>query len=176
VRTVLLIAVAAAGLIALPATASDRARETPPRPPSPVTTPPSITAHDILSAPEVGAIAGVCRPGARTWRLEFRQHGPADDLLQLRVGGGRTRRIDVRPGSAFAWRVAAGTAVTREPADPVINAPAQRLATSPVSHLLVYQGTEPHIFRLAITLAVTAARGDTDDCAPVQSSLSFRTY
>lgn len=172
---VALLAAATAGLVASPARAPARTqvRE------SASTTPSRDFAtadHELLSAPEVGRVYGLCRPAARRWRLEFRQSGPADDLVFLRIGRGSRRRTDLPPGRALTWTVPAAGGRTSEPADPYLNEPAVSVATTPASHLTIYQGSEPHIFRVAIDLIVKAALGDTDECAPVASALSFRTY
>ena len=58
----------------------------------------------------------------------------------------------------------------------VLEAPAVSVPTTAVTQLLVYQGSEPRIFRVHIWLAVKAALGETDERAPVDSEPGFRTY
>ena len=125
--------------------------------------------------PAVGRFFGRCPQGARSWTLRFvAEPGTAsDEVYEL---GPRVRRVQVDPGAAITWHLRSGAFRSREPADPLSHALAATLLTTAPLQLVIEQGTEPHIYRVDIRLALAAAIGDTADCAPVNSQIRALTY
>jgi len=110
----------------------------------------------------------------------------ATDSVTYRVGSGRAHSLEVgqgvpasQGGPALTLRLVPGRYTSHEPADPSIRfmrANATTLKSTEPIFLDVTQGTEPHVYRVRIRLAVAAALGDTTACALISSRLSATTY
>jgi hypothetical protein len=140
---------------------------------------------ELLAVPSVGRIYGRCAPGARRWTITF-TGSTATDSVTYRIGSGRTRTLEVgegvpaaQGGPALTLELVPGQFRSHEPADPSVRfmpARATTLKTTKPVLLNITQGTEPHIYRVKIRLALAAAIGDTTDCALISSSLTATTY
>jgi hypothetical protein len=130
---------------------------------------------ELVSVPAVGRIYGRCAPGARTWTLAFVAAPGATDKLQYRIGHVR-RTVQLNPGESATLRMRPGTARKAEPADKLSGQAAATVKTATPVHLIVEQGTEPHIYRVDAALSVAAAVGDTAECALISSSVNATTY
>lgn len=136
---------------------------------------------ELLSVPAVGRIYGRCKPGDRRWTIEFAAApNAATDSVTYHIGSARPRTVNINPGNApLTWRLVPGQFTSHEPADPVSSfSPLTAAAiktTQPIS-IDITQGTEPHIFRVKIRLAVAAAIGDTTNCALISSTVNATTY
>jgi hypothetical protein len=131
---------------------------------------------ELLSVPAVGRIYGRCDPGKTRWTIKFVNEALATDGVTYRVGSGRPRSSIVNPGQTLVWQLTRGRYTSHEPADPVSRFPATAIKTTAPVSLDISQGTEPHIYRIKIRLAVAAAIGDTTNCALISSRMDATTY
>jgi hypothetical protein len=132
---------------------------------------------EILAVPEVGRFTGRCAQGEKRWTLRFAPDPvTATDVIVYAFGSGPRHSTALNPGQALTWQLASGAARTREPADPLSHHGATTVSTTEPLHMTISQGTEPHAFRVDVTLALASAIGDTADCAPVASTLRAETY
>ena len=131
---------------------------------------------ELLSVPAVGRIYGRCDPGETRWTIKFVNQARATDGVTYRVGIGRPRSRIVNPGQTLVWTLPRSRYTSHEPADPVSRFPATAIKTTTPVSLDISQGTEPHIYRIKIRLALAAAIGDTTDCALISSSMAATTY
>jgi hypothetical protein len=131
----------------------------------------------VLGVPAVGRLFGRCPQGAHSWTLSFvAEPGTASDEVYELGSRTRARRVQVDPGGAITWHLRSGAFRSREPADPLSHALAATLRTTAPLHLVIEQGTEPHIYRVDVRLALAAAIGDTAGCAPVNTQVQALTY
>lgn len=137
---------------------------------------PQPEGREVLGIPSVGRFYGRCAPGARRWILRFVDDAGADDFVHYTFGRRASRWIDVRPSATLSWQLRPGAARSREPADPLTNHPATIVPTTMPLDIVISQGTEPHIYRVEVHLALAAAIGDTAHCALVSSQLRAFTY
>jgi hypothetical protein len=131
---------------------------------------------ELLSVPAVGRIYGRCDPGETRWTIKFVNEALATDGVSYRVGTGRPHTSIVNPGQTLVWQLTRGRYTSREPADPVSRFPATAIKTTAPLLLDISQGTEPHIYRIQVRLAVAAAIGDTTNCALISSRMDATTY
>jgi hypothetical protein len=131
---------------------------------------------EILGVPVVGSFYGRCADGASRWTLTFVADRSANDLVDYRLGTGRVHRANVVPGGKLAWSLTPGAFRSREPADPISGHPSTSVLTTTPLNAVISQGTEPHIFRVDVHLALAAAIDGTADCAPVSTQLRALTY
>lgn len=115
-------------------------------------------------------------PGARRWTLRFIDDTGINDFVYYRFGSGPRRKVNLRSSGTLTWRLRPGAFRSHEPADPLTNTSATTVSTTTPLSAVIIQGSEPHIFRLDVTLALASAIGDTSHCAPVASSLRALTY
>jgi hypothetical protein len=147
---------------------------------------PASLLGELLAVPAVGRIYGRCEPGAPHWTITFTGAPTATDLVTYRIGAARARTMEIGQGvpaaqgrSELTLRLVPGQFTSRESADPSIRfmpANATTLKTTEPISLDITQGTEPHVYRVKIRLALAAAIGDTTDCALVSSRLTATTY
>ncbi|MGH2910341.1 MAG: hypothetical protein ACRDK8_13735 [Solirubrobacteraceae bacterium] len=130
----------------------------------------------MLAVPLVGRFEGRCVPGARRWTLRFIDDTGINDFVYYRFGSGPRRKVNLRSSGTLTWRLRPGAFRSHEPADPLTNTSATTVSTTTPLSAVIIQGSEPHIFRLDVTLALASAIGDTSHCAPVASSLRALTY
>ena len=135
-----------------------------------------LATGEVLSVPAVGRIYGRCDPADRRWTIKFSNDAPATDGVTYRIGTGRSQMVAVDPGEVLVWKLVPSRYTSHEPADPISRFPAATIKTTAPVALQIIQGSEPHIYRVAIRFAVAAAIGDTTDCALISSSLSAMTY
>ena len=141
--------------------------------PSPV---PKVRAGELLSVPAVGRIYARCDPSKGHWTMTFLNDALASDSVTYRIGTQPARRSVVNPGQAVAWTLLPGRYTSREPADKLSGFPAAAIRTTEPVSLDVSQGTEPHIYRVKMRLALAAAIGDTVNCALISSNMVAATY
>lgn len=130
----------------------------------------------MLSVPALGRFFGRCALSEHQWTLQFVATPVANDLVNYRIGSGRTQRANVPPGGVLTWHLTPGAFRSRQPSDPLTHSPAATVPTTMPLTLEISQGTEPHTFRVDAQIALAAAIGDTTNCALVSSRLTALTY
>jgi hypothetical protein len=133
--------------------------------------------NEVLGVPAVGRFLGRCPAGAPSWTLRFvaEPKTASDEVYDLRPGS-PVRRTQVDPGATLSWHLQPRAVTSREGPDPVSHSPAATVRTTALLHVVIEQGTEPHIFRVEVRLALAAASDGTANCAPVNAEVQALTY
>jgi hypothetical protein len=131
---------------------------------------------EVLSVPEVGTVYARCDLADQRWPIAFVNDSQATDEVLERVGAGRARTAIVKPGHRLSLKLAPGRSSSQVPASSRAHTPAQTIRTTAPVVLSVDQGTEPHVYRVRIRLALATALGDSSDCALVSSAVHATTY